>query len=111
MIIEAPFTIGVVDNQETGSRELPLSFTEQFRAELPQHRSEIFSQYVSKLQDNINNLDDDNPDKMGVMTIHQISSELLPHIIADELPLLDTIVVEIAQDALMVNLLDGVPIQ
>jgi hypothetical protein len=111
MIIEAPFTIGVVDNEETGSRELQLSFTDQFRAESPQHRSESFSQYVNKLLDDINNLDDDSPDRMGMMSIHQISNELLPHIIADELPLLDTIVVEIGQDALMVNLLDGVPIQ
>ncbi len=98
MIIDAPFTLGVVDNEDTGTQELHLSFTEQIRAESPQHRGKIFTQYVPKLQDDINNLEEDSPDRTGMMTMQQISTELLPHIIADELPLLDTIVIEIAQD-------------
>jgi hypothetical protein len=111
MLIDAPFTIGIVDSQESGARELHFTFTDSFRSASLEQRSQTFQAYVNNLQEAINKLDDDNPDRIGMQTIHQISSELLPHIGADEIPLYDPIIVEIGQDAVMVNLLHGVPIQ
>ena len=111
MIIDAPFTIGIVDKQDTGTRELHLTFTESFRSKSVQERGEIFSRFVESRQETIDSLDDDSADKIGVLTIHQISTELRPHIAADEIALLDTIIVEMGQDAMMFNLINEVPIQ
>ena len=111
MSVDAPFNIGVVDNQESGSRELHFTFTDAFRLETVEQRSINFQAYVNHLLDSINRMEEGNPDRTGMETIHQISIELLPYIQADEIPLQDPIIVEIGHDAIMVNLLDGVSLQ
>lgn len=111
MLKEAPFTIGIVDSHETGVRELHFTFLDSFRSVSLEQRSQIFQIYIKGLEKAINKLDDGNSERVGMETIFQISSELLPHIEADEIPLHNPIVVEIGQDDSMVNLLNGIPIQ
>jgi len=111
MLIDAPFSIGVVDNQESGARELHFTFTDSFRAASVEQRSQSFQAYTDGLLEAINKLEDGNTDRVGMETIYQITSELSPYIQTDEIPLSDPIIVEIGQDAVMLNLLDGVPLQ
>ena len=94
MEITGPLNIGVLDN-DTGDRELHLSFKPEFRIlNLPQ-QSETFQDFVKTLTNEIHKLDAADVNRQGMTTILQICEQLQPHIDANELPLEETIVVNI----------------
>lgn len=98
-MITAPFSIDVTNKNDNDERQLHLQFTQEFRAMPADHRSVIFKKYVEDLHDMLMKMEDDNAEKAGILTLHQISSELLPHIVQDEIPVSETMVIELAQDA------------
>lgn len=107
MQIQGPLKIGVVDNPDTMARELHLSFTDAFRALAPEQRTQAFRTYVQGLRADIDALSDDDDNRQGMLTICQIAESLLPHIENDEIPLAETIVVEMAPSTSIRDLLAG----
>ena len=94
MEITGPLNIGVLDN-DTGGRELHLSFKPEFRIlHLPQ-QSASFQEFIKTLINEIHKLDETDSNRQGMTTILQICEQLQPHIDANELPLEETIVVNI----------------
>ncbi|HEB81882.1 MAG TPA: transcriptional regulator [Gammaproteobacteria bacterium] len=94
MEISGPLSIGVLDN-DNGSRELHLKFRPEFRVlNLPQ-QTEAFQSFIQTLTAEINKLDENDANRQGMLTILQICEQLKPHIDANELPLEETIVVNI----------------
>jgi nitrate reductase assembly molybdenum cofactor insertion protein NarJ len=98
MIIDAPFKIGILDTA-TGSRELQLDFTDEFRHLNLAQQADEFSDYISRLINEISRLDESDADRLGMITIKQIAEQLQPHIEANEIPLEETIVIELQQDS------------
>ena len=111
MLINAPYKLLVIDDPESGSRELHLTFSDAFREEPLEKRGQHFRKHIESLQQNINTLNDEDPNRAGMMAMLQISQELLPHILDDEIPLTETIVIEIRQDVVLGNLIGGIPVQ
>jgi hypothetical protein len=97
MIIDAPFKIGILDSV-TGGRELHLDFTEEFRHLNIAQQADEFNNYIHGLINQISRLDEDDANRQGMITIRQIAEQLLPHIEANEIPLEETIVIELQQD-------------
>jgi hypothetical protein len=98
MIIDAPFKIGILDSA-MGGRELQLDFTEEFRRLNLAQQADEFSNYIHRLINEISRLDEDNADRQGMITIMQIAEQLQPHIEANEIPLEETIVIELQQNS------------
>ena len=94
MEIQGPFTIAVNDNNETGLRELHIGFKPAFQQQPLESRLAAIKAYLTELQQSIETETDAN-NQQGMITIMQISHELLPHLETDEIPLDETIVVEI----------------
>ena len=94
MEITGPLNIGVIDN-DTGGRELHLSFKPEFRILPLQQQSEKFQAFIKTLINEIHQLDESDANRQGMTTILQICEQLQPHIDANELPLEETIVVNI----------------
>ncbi len=94
MEITGPLNIGVLDN-DTGGRELHLSFKPEFRILNLQQQSEEFQEFIRNLINEIHKLDESDANRQGMMTILQICEQLQAHIDANELPLEETIVVNI----------------
>ncbi|HHJ35595.1 MAG TPA: transcriptional regulator [Gammaproteobacteria bacterium] len=94
MEINGPLTIGVLDN-DTGGRELHLGFKPDFRVLNLQQQSEAFQDFIKTLINEIHELDESDPNRQGMTTILQICEQLQPHIDTNELPLEETIVVNI----------------
>ena len=94
MEISGPLTIGVIDN-DTGGRELHLSFNPDFRVLNLSQQKESFQDFIKTLINEIHKLDTSDPNRQGMTTILQICEEIQPHIEANELPLEETIVVNI----------------
>jgi len=92
--IQGPFTIAVNDNSETGLRELHVGFKPAFQQLDLQSRLSNLKDYLSDLQNSIE-VETDANNQQGMITIMQISQELLPHLESDEIPLEETIVIEI----------------
>ncbi len=94
MEITGPLNIGVLDN-DTGGRELHLSFKPEFRILNLQQQTESFQEFISTLINQIQKLDASDVNRQGMTTILQICEQLKPHIESNELPLEETIVVNI----------------
>ena len=95
MEILGPLTIGVVDKLDGPGRELHLAFREDFRRLPLTAQGEEFRAYVAELTRAVYALDEDDPDRPGILLIQQICEQLLPHVEVGDLSLSDTIVVEI----------------
>jgi len=94
MEIQGPFTIAINDNSETGLRELHLGFKPGFQqAELTDRISTV-KEHLATLNKDIAAETDPN-NQQGMITIAQITQELLPHLESNEIPLEETIVIEI----------------
>ena len=94
MEIQGPFSLSVIDNSETGARELHLAFKPAFQQLELEQRINMMKDHLVSLQKDIEASTDD-ANRQGMLTIFQVGSELLPHLEADEIPLEETIVIEI----------------
>jgi hypothetical protein len=94
MEITGPLNIGVLDN-DSGGREIHLSFKADFRILNLQQQSQSFQEFIKTLINEIHKLDEADVNRQGMTTILQICEQLQPHIDANELPLEETIVVNV----------------
>ena len=94
MEITGPHNIGVIDN-DSGGREIHLSFKADFRILNLQQQSQSFQDFIKTLINEIHKLDESDANRQGMTTILQICEQLQPHIDANELPLEETIVVNV----------------
>jgi len=78
-----------------GGRELHLSFKPEFRILNLQQQSASFQDFIKTLINEIYKLDEADVNRQGMTTILQICEQLQPHVDANELPLEETIVVNI----------------
>lgn len=95
MEIAGPLTIGFVDKLDGLGRELHIGFRDEFRRLPLTAQGEVFRAFLGDLGGAVYALDEDDPDRAGILLIQQIAEQLLPHVEAGELSLADTIVVEI----------------
>jgi hypothetical protein len=109
MLIEGPFTLTAIDDDSALGRELQLSFTEGFRTLSPRDRARAFEDYLAGLGVQLSKLDENAADRRGMLAVQQIAEELLPHIIADEIPLEQTIVIEIRPDSPLMSFVTAAP--
>ena len=92
MKITGPLKIGILEN-DMGGREVHLDFNDDFRILNQSQQTDTFRAFIANLSKDIDALDDSNPDKKGMLTIHQICEQIMPHLEANEIPLEETIVV------------------
>ncbi|MET0088668.1 MAG: transcriptional regulator [Candidatus Thiodiazotropha sp.] len=98
MLIEGPLKIGVLDDPQQPGRELQLDFTSEFQALEPEIQTETFNRYLQVLEQNIDTLSEDDPNRAGMLIVQQIAEQLLPHLANGELELSETIIVEMGRD-------------
>ena len=106
MLIEGPFKLGVVDNDQTMVRELHLSFAPEFQHLPVTEQVSRVRRYVEDLGEAAAKLDENDANRRGMLMMQQIAEELLPHILAEEIVLNETIIVEIRPDLSFANLLN-----
>lgn len=96
MEIQGPFKIEYTEDNNAGTRELHFTFTGLFRSLGLAQRVATFEAYMNQL---INDIDktDILANRQGMITILQICQQLLPHLQADEIPLEQTIIVEMGE--------------
>ena len=94
MEIQGPFTIAINDNNDSSLRELHLGFKPAIQQQHLQERLTAVKNHLTELHENIK-LETDATSQQGMITISQIIEELLPHLEADEIPLDETIMIEI----------------
>ena len=92
MKITGPLKIGILEN-DLGGREVHLDFNNDFRILNLSQQIDAFRAFIANLAKDIDALDNDNPDRKGMLTIYQICEEIMPHLEANEIPLEETIVV------------------
>ena len=98
MLIKGPVNISIIDT-DTGERELHLKFSPEFKALKLNQQCDSFHEFIHYLKTEIDVLEESDPNRHGMLTIQQISEQLLPHIEANEIPLEDAIVVNIQADS------------
>ena len=106
MLIEAPFKISIVDKSDSENKELHLTFTDSFSGSKLDERVSMLEKYINELSGHIQKLPEDSQDRKGMLIIEQLTGQLQPHIINDELELDETIVVEINREISLNNLIE-----
>ena len=106
MLIEGPLNINVVDNSDSNSRELEITFTTEFQSLDITGRVGDFKKHMNQLQKSIHATSEPG-EQQGMTAILQICEGLLPHIEADEIPLTETIAIEIGESSPFDSLLAG----
>ncbi len=97
MAIEGPISVSVTDLEDPGKRELHISFKPEFQSLTLEQQGSEFSQYVENLKLQYQQAEANSSEQQGVMTILQVAEQLLPHIQTGEIPLMETIVIEMHQ--------------
>jgi hypothetical protein len=98
VLIEGPLKIGVLDQPDQPGRELHIDFTPEFQALELEGQVQAFNQYIAELQQGIESLGEDDPNRAGMLIIQQIAEQLSPHILNGDLELQETIIVEMGRD-------------
>ena len=105
MDIEGPITVSVVDLEEPGKRELHIAFKPDFQSLTLEQQGSEFSDYVDNLKQQSTQSDAASAEQQGIMTILQVAEQLLPHIKSGEIPLMETIVIELYQQPGLADLI------
>jgi len=92
-----PFDISVQD-PNPDLRELHFSFTDDFQKMAVDQRLEALRAYVKSLIKQAESLVDAESQR-GIITVIQITEQILPHIQSDSLPLQEVLIVEIGSAA------------
>ena len=93
----APFDISVQD-PKPDLRELHFSFTQEFQQMTVDQRLEAMRAYVASLIKQAEGIKEVG-EQRGLITVIQITEELLPHIQSDSLPLNEVLIVEMGEAA------------
>ncbi len=93
----APFHISVHDPSPS-LRELHFDFTPEFQQMGVDQRLEALRAYVESLLKQAPDIQGEGSQR-GIMTIIEITEQLLPHIQSDSLPLEQTLIVEMGEGA------------
>ena len=105
MEINGPLKVGVVEPSPEGNYELHITFTDDFKAADLEAQGSRFRDYVAELASALNNGTLQGRDAQGALLIQQICEQLQPHVEAGEIPLTETLVIEV-QRTPGVNLAD-----
>ena len=106
MQINGPFSISIIDNSATQSRELHLKFKPAFQREALAARLKTLQGHINDLQQEVEQQAEDAT-RQGMLMMLQIVEELYPHIEQDEIPLDETIVIEMGASSPLDKLLQG----
>jgi len=105
MQINGPIKVGVVEPSPEGNYELHITFADDFRALDLARQGPTFRSYLAELHEDVNNPDLDDRTRQGMLLIQQICEQLAEPVEQGEIPLSETLVVEI-QRTPGVNLAD-----
>ncbi len=95
MEILGPFTITISDNRETGVHELQLGFKPDFQQLPLAKRLQTLQQHLTELQQQIAR-ESNEANRQGMLALAQLVEQIYPQLKADEIPLDETTVIEMA---------------
>ncbi|VAW75899.1 hypothetical protein MNBD_GAMMA12-658 [hydrothermal vent metagenome] len=110
MLIEGLFTIELIDNAETSLREIHINFVPEYRSIDVEQQTQKLADYVKELKTRLLTLDKESQEYQGMMTIAQFAENLHPYIAKSEIPLEETIVIEIEQASSLSELISQNPL-
>jgi len=105
MDTQGPFRIQTLEDSTKRIRELHFTFTTEFQAMKLENQIIAFEDYLSQLKLDIGKTND-LAIREGMFTVLQISEQLFPHIKDSELPLEETIIVEMGEQTEGTSLTD-----
>lgn len=105
MLIEGPFKLSIMESDSTSAREMHVKFTQGFKDTSPAQRIQTLDDYVSELETGIAKIEGDNPERQGMQLVLQIAQQLRSYIVADELELDQTIIIELQEQNTLNNLI------
>ncbi len=95
MEIDGPIRVGVVEPSPEGNYELHISFRDEFQQLPLEQQGPVFRDYLATLYRDVQQPDLDERTRQGMLIVQQICEQLLEPIASGELPLSETLVVEI----------------
>ncbi len=98
MLIEGPITVGFVDDEQSGVRELRIGFKAEFQALAAVDRHAEFVRFATQLKQTAAGLPVGDSTRQGMLVVLQVVEEITPYLQADEIPLDEEVAVNIQPD-------------
>jgi len=99
MLIEGPLKIAIAEPEDGQGKILVMGFEAEFQSLNLAQQGQQFQRYLNSLTEAIEqdaNLDQRN--RAGMLIVQQVVEQLLPHVMAGELDLGETMTVQIRQE-------------
>lgn len=96
MKIDGPLSISIKDDDIQKKRTLEINFKPDFQQLLPDQQTGELKKYIQNLYRNAHTLNEDHPDKAGLLLIMQVSEQLLPYLQQQQLDLSETMLLEMS---------------
>lgn len=104
MEISGPVTVGVVEKDDAIGYELHVAFLKEFQGLSSAEQPVALGRYINELRKKSADLTIGYADRQGVLIILQVMEQLLPHVEANEIPLEETIIIEISPETALGSL-------
>ncbi|MES9869349.1 MAG: transcriptional regulator [Sedimenticola sp.] len=98
MLIEGPMKISVAEPANDQGRILVIAFTPEFQAMSVEEQGADFNAFQQHLADGIASLEEDDPNRQGMLIVQQIAGQLAPRIASGDLPVEETLTIQIDQN-------------
>ncbi len=95
MEINGPIRVAVVEPSPEGDYELHITFADDFRSLPLDHQGPAFRAYLGELFEAVRKPDLDDRTRQGMLLVQQVCEQLLEPVEQGEIPLSETLVVEI----------------
>lgn len=106
MLIDGPFTVKLIENTGNLGREIHINFVKDFCSLDVKKQAKVFADYITLLHQQLKTLAQDSQEFQGMMYIAQFSESIYPHIVGEELPLEETLIIEMEPENPLTTLIN-----
>ena len=110
MCMDGPLKFQIVSFDDSDEREVHVDFKDEFQNLSLEQQAAQFSQHVRSLETRAAELSDDSDEKRGIVFVLEFLVELEPRVQAGEIPLNETVIVKVMEQAPLKQLISKLEI-
>lgn len=108
--MEGPLKFQIISYDDSSEREIHVDFKQEFLQLNPAQQASQFSEHVSSLKTQANNMQEDSQERQGLLFVLQFLEELVPRVQAGDIPLDETIIVKVMEESPIKQLISGLKV-
>lgn len=108
--MEGPLKFQIISYDDSSEREIHVDFKQEFLQLNLEQQGSQFSDHVSSLKSQADNMQEDSQERQGLLFVLQFLEELVPRVQAGDIPLDETIIVKVMEESPIKQLISGLKV-